>query len=331
MYDRRDFLKAIGYGAVAGPMFYCLNGCGSELAKKPEPDIIRFGLCTDVHKDIIHDADLRMQTFIDRMKTEKVDFIMQLGDFCRPYDYNQGFLDIFNQFEGPRYHVLGNHDMDGGFTREQTLKFWAVKNKYYSFDKSGYHFIVLDGNDKKNNAAPGYSRYIGPEQIAWLKNDLQNTILPTFIFSHQGIGPAGGVENAREIQTILQQANDKPNSGHVVACFNGHDHLDACTKHNGIYYIQINSLSYYWMGGNFRYARYTKEIEKKFPWLSYTAPYKDPLYAIVTLRPDGAIEIEGIDSQWVPPAPSEMAIPDKAEYDHIRASTPKISSRILKT
>ncbi len=325
---RRDFLKTVGRGAAIGVVPFCVCGCqGSAFGRGGEdsPGVIRFGLCADVHKDIMHDADARLKTFISRMNVEKVDFIMQLGDFCRPYDYNQSFLDIFNKFEGPRYHVLGNHDMDGGFTREQTLTYWGVKDKYYSFDMGGYHFVVLDGNDKKEGAAPGYARYIGKKQSEWLKSDLPKTGLPSFVFSHQGFGPAGGIENDKEIRAILEEANAKAGFRKVRACFNGHNHFDGCTVSEGIYYVQINSMSNQWVGGKFRRARFSKEIEEKFPWVSYTAPYKDSLYAIVTLRGDGTIEIEGVQSEWIPPSPAEMKVPGGK-----RVSTPKISNRKLK-
>ena len=328
IYCRRDFLKASGYITAVG----LLGGCQTQLSDQASSDssTIRFGLCADVHKDIMHDSDARLQTFIDRMNEENVDFIMQLGDFCRPYDYNLGFLNIFNQFNGPRYHVLGNHDMDGGFTREQTLKYWSVQDKYYSFDNSGYHFVVLDGNDKKVGAAPGYARYIGSQQSDWLKDDLAKTNLPTLIFSHQGIGPAGGIENDREIRAIFEEANDNADFRKVIACFNGHDHIDAHTVSEGIYYVQINSMSNQWLGGDYRRARFSKEIEEKYPWVSYTAPYRDSLYAIVTLRNNGVIEIEGVKSQWIPPSPSEIIFPSDSKYDYIAESTPKISNRKLK-
>ena len=74
---------------------------------------VRFGICTDVHKDIMHDADARLQVFVDRMNQEQVDFILQLGDFCRPYDDNRSFMQVWESFAGQRYHVLGNHDTDG--------------------------------------------------------------------------------------------------------------------------------------------------------------------------------------------------------------------------
>ncbi|HAA77829.1 TPA: hypothetical protein DCE37_22205, partial [Candidatus Latescibacteria bacterium] len=77
---------------------------------------VRFGIVSDVHKDVMQEA--------------KPDFILQLGDFCTPIPQNLEFLTIWNRFSGPRYHVIGNHDMDGDrekgpdkkydFTREQT-------------------------------------------------------------------------------------------------------------------------------------------------------------------------------------------------------------------
>ncbi|NIP96728.1 MAG: alkaline phosphatase, partial [Akkermansiaceae bacterium] len=49
---------------------------------------------------------------------------------------------------GPRYHVIGNHDTDGGYQREQTVAWWKMTARYYSFDHAGTHFVVLDGNDR---------------------------------------------------------------------------------------------------------------------------------------------------------------------------------------
>jgi len=326
---RRSSLKVLGFVAILTLTLLWLFGChgstGSQVSSRNLP-AIRFGLCADVHKDVIHDADKRLKIFIDRMNREKVDFIMQLGDFCRPYDYNQDFLDLWNQFQGPRFHVLGNHDTDGGFTREQTLEFWGAKDKYYSFDLSGYHFVVLDGNDKKQGAAGGYPRYIGQQQAEWLKNDLSKTNSRAFIFSHQSIENTGGLENGQAIRSILQEANSQAGFKKVVACFSGHHHADYYAVIEGIYYIQINSMSYEWLGADYKHARFSEEIEKAHPWVSYTAPYRDALYAIVTIRSDAAIEINGIQSQWIRPGPSELGVP---EQDESNKSTPKISDRIL--
>jgi 3',5'-cyclic AMP phosphodiesterase CpdA len=182
---------------------------------------VRFGICADVHKDIMHDADRRLGVFVARTKREKGDFIVQLGDFCRPIAANDGFLRIWQTFNGPRYHVLGNHDMDGGFTREQTVACWGMPARYYSFDAGGYHFIALDGNDKTEPPQPGYARYIGDGQQQWLQRELAGTRLPTIVFSHQSLEAEGGIANGEVIRRILDEANRAAGGGKVLACFSG--------------------------------------------------------------------------------------------------------------
>lgn len=77
-----------------------LSSKNVEPKKKQEGKLLKFGICTDIHKDVIHDADERLQAFIDEAKEKNLDFIIQLGDFCRPYDYNQVFMDIWNSYPG---------------------------------------------------------------------------------------------------------------------------------------------------------------------------------------------------------------------------------------
>ena len=93
------------------------NGGALKGSNKLQP--LRIGICADPHQDIMHDAEQRLQVFIDRVKTEKVDFIIQMGDFCVPKKENMEFLHIWKQWKGTNYHVIGNHDTDGGFTREE--------------------------------------------------------------------------------------------------------------------------------------------------------------------------------------------------------------------
>ena len=313
--NRRDFVKAAFFTALIG-----VTGCGNS-RQSNSANQIRFGLCSDVHKGVIHNAEERMQAFVDRMNAEKVDFVMQLGDFCSPYADNKTetaekhaqFLAIWNQFSGPRYHVFGNHDIDDNFTWEETMAFWGVDKTYYSFDMSGWHFIVLDGNNKKEGAAEGHPRYIGAQQRKWLKEDLAKTNSHTFVFSHQSLENPGGLENGTEIRGILEGANKEAGFTKVVASFSGHHHIDYHTQINGIHYIQINSMSYQWLGGNYIHKRFSDEVEAANPWVRYTAPYKDPLYAIVQIGPKGVIEIEGIKSEYIPPSPAELGYPQGKE------------------
>jgi predicted phosphodiesterase len=123
MKSRRHFLKSIAASTAAAGFPLPIHAAGTD------PTKLRIGIITDVHKDVIHDADARLQTFVDAMRREQVDAIIQLGDFCIPKPANRAFLAIFNQFSGPRYHVLGNHDMDGGFTRDQAVAFLGMKSR----------------------------------------------------------------------------------------------------------------------------------------------------------------------------------------------------------
>lgn len=90
-----------------------------------------------------------------------------------------------------------------------------------------------------------------------------------------------------------------------MACLNGHNHLDAVTTIDGISYIEINSMSYQWLGSGYECIRYFEEVDKQYPTLKYTVSYKDPLYAIVTLK-QGELSVEGVQSEFVGPSPLEL-------------------------
>src|SRR5262249_35850668 len=160
--SRRDFVTRIGVGAGA----FLLPWPGSAAGTPEATGTLRFGLIADVHQDIMHDSEKRLRAFVERMKSERVEFILQMGDFCTPIKRNQRFMDIWRAFPGPRYHVLGNHDMDGGFSRQQALAFLGMPERYYSFDYRGVHFVVLDGNDPGPGQKP-YYRYIAEDQGVW--------------------------------------------------------------------------------------------------------------------------------------------------------------------
>ncbi|MEA1878237.1 MAG: metallophosphoesterase family protein [Bacteroidota bacterium] len=284
------------------------------LSCSPE-EYVQFGIISDVHQDIMHDGEERLGRFIEEMNTVQPDFIIQLGDFCRPYTYNEDFLDIYNDFQGSLYHVIGNHDMDGGFSRDSVVSFWASKGRYYSFDQYDFHFIVLDGNDF--NPAPdkpsGYNKYIGADQVEWLKTDLESTENRCILFSHQALRGEFGIDNAQSIRQILEDANERAGSKKVIASFNGHNHADTVFQINGIYYIEINSSSYDWLGGDYTHQSYSKEVHDQYPYIQYTAPYDQPVWALVEIGSKGTILIKGKDSMWVGPDPKELGHPGRKD------------------
>ena len=226
-----------------------------------------------------------------------------------------------------------NHEMDGGFSRKEAVEYRNMENSYYSFDKNNFHFIVLDGNNPLDENSKGYKQYIGEEQIFWLKEDLTSSKYPVVIFSHQGLTtyPGGdgedyGVENNDEIRKVLESHNTQFPEKKVIACFNGHSHNDYAEQRNDIWYITINSMSYKWMGEEFEHIRYSEEVDKNFKWIKYTAPYEEPLFAIVEISSEGYIKIEGKKTEWAGSSPWELDYPNITKK-YVR---PEISDRLLK-
>ena len=311
---------------LAGFLFY-----GNSLSAK-KYNTVRIGMCTDAHLPTMHDSEYRITTFIDAMKKENPDLIIELGDFGTPDPKYAKFFDIWNSFPGEKYHVIGNHEMDGGTSREKALQYRAMKSGYYSFIKNGFHFIVLDGNDKKNPESKGYKQFIGVEQVNWLKEELAKAVSPVVIFSHQGLSfykgadEDYGVENYKEIQGILENHNRQNPSAKVIACFNGHTHWDFAENIGGIWYITITSMSYHWLGENYENIRYSAEVDKNFRWIKFTAPFKEPLFTTVEISSKGIIKIAGKKTEWVGPSPWEVGYPESMK----KYMRPAISKRKLK-
>jgi predicted phosphodiesterase len=309
-------------------VFFFTN-CSSQ----KEIKTIKIGICSDVHLPTMHDSEKRITAFINSMKIAKPDFIIELGDFGIPKKEFEPYFAIWNSFPGEKHHVIGNHEMDGGTSIEEAIAYRKMKNSYYSFSKNGFKFIVLDGNDKKDENQKGYRSYMGKEQLAWLKNELKTATEPIVIFSHQGIGTDPNnpgerysIENSIEVRSIFETHNKLNENSKIICSLNGHTHHDFAEEINGIWYITINSMSYKWLGEEYEQLRYSKEVDKNFKWIKYTAPYKDPLFTVVEISTEGYIKIAGKKSEYVGPSPWELGYPE-----HLKKFVkPQITERLLR-
>lgn len=320
--NRKDFLTktSLAGGAFLFPRYP---------EWKPSHKKVRFGVIADLHHDIMHDGPARLTAFINKMKAESPDFIIQMGDFCYPKKENQPLMDIWNQFKGPAYHVIGNHDTDTGYTREQVVEFWKAKGRYYSFDANGFHFVVLDGNEHNDSKSrpPGYARFISLTQLEWLKKDLEATNSPTIICCHQGLdNDAGGLENGTLLRYTLEQANQNGKQK-VILVLSGHHHQDYYNFINGIHYVQINSASYQWLGDDYKEIRYSDAVDKAHPMIKYTVPYKDPLWATIEITENATITINGRKTVFVGSSPEKLGV---KQVEYIYPIVPVISDRKLK-
>jgi calcineurin-like phosphoesterase family protein len=320
--DRGEFLKTTGLASANLLFVRYANLC---LAVRN----IRFGVITDLHHDIMHDGIDRLSAFIKEMNAEKPDFIIQGGDFCIPKKSKLPLMDVWKQFNGPKYHVIGNHDNDGGYKHEQVLEFWDASAKYYFFDVKGSHFVLLNGNEynESANRSKGYSRYISPAQIEWLRKDLRETSYPTVIFCHQVLdNDAGGLESGTLLRYTLERANKDAGLEKLILVLSGHHHQDYYNHINGIHYVQVNSASYQWLGYDFKEIRYFEEADDAHPNIKYTVPYRDPIWAMVEIDHKGKIIIKGRKAVFVGSSPEKSLVDQDS---HIYPIVPYISDRKL--
>jgi len=305
----------------------------ANCSDKKEIKTVKIGICSDVHLPTMHDSEKRITAFIDSMKIAKPDFIIELGDFGIPKKEYEAYFAIWNSFPGKKYHVIGNHEMDGGTSLEEAVLYREMSSPYYSFSEKGFLFIVLNGNDKKTAEQKGYTSYIGKEQEEWLSKELETATKPIVIFSHQGIGTDPKIpgeryliENSESIRKMFEEHNNSNPDNRVICCFNGHTHHDFAEKINGIWYITINSMSYYWLGEEYESIRYSNEVDKNFKWIKYTAPYKDPLFTVVEISTEGYIMMSGKKSEYVGPSPWDLGYPTELK----KYVKPKITERLMK-
>lgn len=305
--SRRLFLQA---GTAAA----CALSAPASFAAKGLNAPFKLGLIADLHYGLEPTAGLRLETFMRAVETSSPDAILQLGDFNFGDNASHACTELWNTFSGPKYHVLGNHDMDR-HGKSHMVQQWEMPGPYYSFNRGGIHFVCIDRNslrtqegfvayDRANFYVDASMRgFADPEQLDWLRDDLVNNTLPTVIFSHQGLGvrepgqpphPA-----AAQLETLFAEHNHNASQGKIVACFCGHHHVDRYQFRDDIHYVWINSISYYWVGS--KYGR--------------MAPYQDPLFCFLTFMPTGDIVIDGASTTWAAPSPQERGYPNPEQLN----------------
>jgi len=200
-----------------------------------------------------------MRECVETMNQEKVDFLIELGDFkdqdnppvgARTLDYLKTIEAEFAKFRGPRYHVLGNHDIDSLSKKAflETVENTGIpkEKSYYAFLHKGVQCIVLDANFKREGTPYDNGNFdwtdanIPPEELEWLKKTLAEHDGKSMVFVHQRLdndGAAICVRNAAEVRKVLSESKK------VVAVFSGHDHPGAKRTIEGIHYYTIRWLT----------------------------------------------------------------------------------------
>ncbi len=232
-------------------------------------DIVHIGLITDTHA---HDLDSplegkwmshteeRLSAFTTAMNEWSPDFVIELGDFINGWvvlgadpgdparipDILAWADELYDQFDGPAYHVIGNHDLYN-LDKAQYMDVLQTDATTFSFDVGGYHFVVLDvqyaedGSDLAHTYT-GVAGFVPQPEFDWLRSDLETSNQPTIIFVHQMLDDfieewgRPTVINQLELQQLFAEDRD------VIAVFQGHDHANVHNVIDGIHYVTFEAM-----------------------------------------------------------------------------------------
>ena len=252
--NRRSFLIN-GSLILLGSQF--VGRANSLLADEGER-ILRVALVTDMHyadKDpggtrYYRETLNKFDEAISKYAELKPDFLIELGDIvdaAETVEVELGYLQTINeklkQVTDDRHYVLGNHCVYT-LTKEEFLGEVGKEESYYSFDRAGWHFVILDACFRPDGVPYGRKNYkwtetsIPKEELDWLRDDLQATDKPTLVFTHQRLDVEDhyGVNNSLEVRKVLE------GSGKVQAVFQGHSHKNHHVEIGGIHYCVLAAM-----------------------------------------------------------------------------------------
>ena len=252
VFGRRDFIKD---GVVV--LAASLNCSGLRGFDEQAPRL-RVGLITDLHYSDKAAAGTRhyretlakLEEAAEQFQNDSPSFLVELGDFIDAADsvdvelrYLKTINREFSAICSDRHYVLGNHCVDT-LRKEEFLDGVQQAKSYYSFDKSGIHFVVLDSCFRSDGTPYGRRNFkwtdanIPQAELEWLSADLKASRSPVVVFAHQRLDVSDnhGVRNNVEVRKILEA------SGKVVAVFQGHSHKNELKQIGGVNYSTLVAI-----------------------------------------------------------------------------------------
>src|SRR5579859_7833106 len=261
---RRELFKhlslAAGAISLGGPSLYAAET--NEEARSGR-SVLRIAHVTDIHIRPEYDAPDRFKKCMAEIRKHKPDFFLNGGDTIYAADYGNITRErvdlqwdiwhgLRSEYAGYQmYSCLGNHDMwwaapdkqDPMYGKDYVVKQLGIPNRYYSFGEKGWHFIVLDSNNKNAGS-------LDEEQRAWLEHDLASLPAgtPVLCMSHYPLLAActhldgGGMHtDYKYLVDLFFRHKDK-----IKACISGHIHLQDKVVYNDVHYFCNGALSGFW-------------------------------------------------------------------------------------
>lgn len=251
---------------------------------------LRFLIFTDLHYyegyNLGSVADLK--PIFSRAASEKVDFVVQGGDFTNDFPGSPELFQAFlnNEENLSVFSVLGNHDLEARgsdlsnavavLTNRPRKLVWGNRDgcsngsiAHYYFDQGPFRAIFTDTNyyfspEKKqwvhtlddSAADPHTVHSLGPDQIAWLEAVLKDAAMQDkkcIVFSHVSLNPTRSMHtpDAPSVRELFRKINAQK-KGTVLMAVNGHTHSDRLPMLiDGVVYLEVNSTrNGYWIPGS---------------------------------------------------------------------------------
>lgn len=330
--SRRAMLQVAGLGALAAGLPLMLPDRAiaqpSSQPMSPPPlrarsRVLRVAHLSDIHVQPEKQAREGLAACLRHVQalTDVPQLILTGGDlifdsFDTPFERSSMLWDILlktfkDESSIPVEHTLGNHDIFGWnkqkagttgdeplFGKKLALDRLGLAKPYRSFDRAGWHFIVLDSVQPDGG---GYLARLDPEQLAWLDADLAaNPGKPTLVVSHIPIisttifsEPKGG-ENAHRVPFAVMHADAMPlherfaKHGGVRVCLSGHIH-----RHDRVAMPGIGQPS------NAIPITYICGGAVSGSWWDGRKQRCDEGYGVVDLFDDGTFEHQYVAYRWV--------------------------------
>lgn len=197
---------------------------------------------------------------------------LTLGDLSwDTYWYSNNFtikdyVPYMNQINAPVFNTMGNHDNNphaaGDWAAQQLYRDVLCPN-YYSFNLGNIHYVVLDDIEYINSGgAPGlmgdrkYNAHITPDQIEWLKKDLEfvkdkNT--PLIVALHIPIFTAPDINNKANYRIADNEFHNTLSKFSDVHIITGHSHTNSNYVHSDNLMEHITaavSATWWWTGSS---------------------------------------------------------------------------------
>lgn len=219
---------------------------------------LRIGLVTDLHYADKPPAGTRhyretlgkLAEAARQFQQDQPAFLVELGDFVDAADsvaVEQTYLKTVNREFATicrdRHYVLGNHCVET-LTKDEFLGVVEREQSYYSFDRGGIHFVVLDSCFRGDGQPYGRKNShwtdanVPAAELSWLEADLKGTDKQVVVFAHQRLDVSNNhsVKNNGDVRRILES------SGRVLAVFQGHSHQNDLQELNGIHYVTLVAM-----------------------------------------------------------------------------------------